>query len=368
MKRHSLFSIGFWPFIILLLLFSLFFALVLFSKWRPIEKDVASNAIASLKSENIQWASVETHNLGRTVYIKGTATSKAEADQAIELVKESWGVYEVEFDYDTQVVVIPDSPPSLNAIVTQGSIVLRGKVKDQQTIDRLLTQAGDIFGSDKVVNKLEVTKNTAALPTYPGFLKSLQGKGNTEPFSAAIADNTLTLSGQVVDNTIKEEIGANMARLTQLPIDNRIKVVLPPPPVEIVAEPEPIKEDICLSSVQTILSNGKINFATGKALINENSFELLNNIAEIATTCPDTNFIIGGHTDSIGKLESNNLLSEQRAQSVVNYLADLGLAEERFKAVGYGPSSPIADNNTKEGRAQNRRIEFKLPTKQNSTN
>jgi len=347
MKRHSLFSIGFWPFIILLLLFSLFFALVFFSKWRPIEKDVASNAIASLKSENIEWASVDTHNLGRTVIIKGTAASKAEADQAVNLAKESWGVHKVEFDYNTQVVIIPDSPPSLNAIVTQDSIVLRGKVRDQETIDRLLSQARDIFGNDNVVNKLEVTKNTAALPDYSGLLKSLQGKGNTAPFSAAIADNNLTLSGQVIDANSKKEIGDYMTKLTQLPIDNRIKVVLPPPPVKIVAELEPVKEDVCLSSVQTILSNGKINFATGKAIINENSFELLNNIAEIAKTCPDANFIIGGHTDSTGRLESNNLLSKKRAQSVVNHLVELGLTKERFKAIGYGPSKPIADNNTR---------------------
>ena len=240
-------------------------------------------------------------------------------------------------------------------------------MKDQETIDRLLTQAGNVFGKDNVVNKLEVTKHTAALANYPSFFKSLQGRGNTAPFSAAIANNSLTLSGQVVDANAKRGIGENMAKLTQLPIDNRIKVVLPAP-VEVVVEPEPVKEDICLSSVQAILSNGKINFATGKAIINQDSFELLNNIADIAKTCPDANFIIGGHTDSTGRLESNKLLSEQRAQSVVNHLVGLGLTKERFKAVGYGPSDPIADNNTREGRAQNRRIEFKLPTKQNSTN
>jgi len=359
------------PFIIqyiLLLLFSLFFALVLAFEWRTIEKDVAANATASLESKDIQWAKITTRDFGRTAVIQGTAASKSEADQTINLVEESWGVHKVEFDYDTQVVIIPDSPPSLNAIVTQGSIVLRGKIKDQETINRLLKQASDVFGKDNVVNKLEVTKNTAALENYPGFFKSLQGRGNTAPFSAAIANDSLTLSGQVVDANAKRGIGENMAKLTQLPIDNRIKVVLPAPVEVVVAEPEPVKEDICLSSVQAILNNGKINFATGKAIINQDSFELLNNIADIAKTCPDASFIIGGHTDSTGRLESNNLLSEQRAQSVVNHLVGLGLTKERFKAVGYGPSNPIADNNTREGRAQNRRIEFKLPTKQNSTN
>jgi len=370
MKRHSLLSIGFWPFIILLLLFSLFSAIVFAFEWRTIEKDVAANATTSLKSNNIQWASIETRNKGRTAIIHGTAASKAEADEAIDLTKKSWGVDEVEFNYDNQVVIIPDSPPSLNAILTHGSIVLRGKVRDKKTINRLLKQAGDVFGSDNVVNKLDVTKHTAALPSFPNFFEFLQGKGNTAPFSAAIANNSLTLTGQVVDTDTKTSIGTHMAKLTQLPVDNQIKVVLPP--VEVVVEPEPepepVKEDICLSSVQTILNNGKINFASGKAIINQNSYALLSDIAEIAKTCPNANFIIGGHTDSVGKLESNNLLSEKRAQAVVKHLAGLGLIEERFNAIGYGPSNPIADNNTKEGRAQNRRIEFTLPTTQNGTN
>jgi len=64
-------------------------------------------------------------------------------------------------------------------------------------------------------------------------------------------------------------------------------------------------------------------------------------------------------------------LSQQRSQAVVNHLVGLGLTEERFTPVGYGPNKPIGDNSSPEGREQNRRIEFLLkdaPNEQNSTN
>lgn len=364
MQRHTLFNIGLWPFILLLILFSLFYALVVAWDWRSIEQDVLSNANSSLEAEQIKWATLDTHDHGRTVVINGTAASKTEADHVIDLVKSSTGVHRVEFDYDTQVVVVPETPASLNAIVTKDSIVLRGKVKDQATIDRLLQQAKAVFGNDNVVNKLEVTKNTAALANFPDFFKSLKGKGNTVPFSAAIAEDRLTLSGQVVNEQTKQQIGKSLESLTQLEVDNRILVVLPPPE----PKPEPIKENVCLGLVQDVLSNGKINFATGKSTINEDSFELLDNIAAIAKRCPDSKFSIGGHTDSTGNIDSNIKLSEARAQAVVNHLAGLGLSIDQFKAVGFGPSKPVADNGTREGRAKNRRIEFTLQTKQNSSN
>ncbi|MDR1811981.1 MAG: OmpA family protein, partial [Candidatus Fibromonas sp.] len=65
-----------------------------------------------------------------------------------------------------------------------------------------------------------------------------------------------------------------------------------------------------------------------------------------------------GHTDNLGKAVTNQKLSENRAKAVVSYLATKGVKMNRMKAVGYGPSLPIADNATEEGRELNRRIEM----------
>jgi outer membrane protein OmpA-like peptidoglycan-associated protein len=67
---------------------------------------------------------------------------------------------------------------------------------------------------------------------------------------------------------------------------------------------------------------------------------------------------IAGHTDSRGSEDYNRRLSQGRTQAVVDYLISQGIAPHRLRAVGYGESRPIDTNDTEEGRAKNRRVEF----------
>jgi len=69
---------------------------------------------------------------------------------------------------------------------------------------------------------------------------------------------------------------------------------------------------------------------------------------------------IGGHTDNQGSATHNLVLSEKRADAVVKSLIDMGIPSARLKSKGYGFSIPVADNSTEEGRALNRRTEFKI--------
>ena len=73
---------------------------------------------------------------------------------------------------------------------------------------------------------------------------------------------------------------------------------------------------------------------------------------------PGLQYEVQGHTDSTGTRESNQKLSERRAQAIVDKLVELGIDASRLTAVGKGQYSPIADNATEEGRAQNRRVVF----------
>ena len=103
-----------------------------------------------------------------------------------------------------------------------------------------------------------------------------------------------------------------------------------------------------------------IQFENGKATIKKNSYKILNDIAKIFID--NSNYIVEvqGHTDNVGKYDYNVDLSERRAQSVRTYLIKQGVPAERLSAHGYGPDKPIADNKTKAGRAQNRRVEFNI--------
>lgn len=86
----------------------------------------------------------------------------------------------------------------------------------------------------------------------------------------------------------------------------------------------------------------------------------LNDVANILTQYTDTRVNIAGHTDSTGSVSYNQQLSERRAESVGNYLAQSGVARNRLYMTGHGPSQPVATNATEEGRAQNRRVEITL--------
>ena len=349
MKRNPLFCNGFWPFLFWLLLLPFILLLIVLAfEWHVIEDDVANNATNDLKSVDINWATVETFNDGRTATIKGVAPNKDEAELALDIVKNAKGVHIAKFQHD-KIEIQPASPAYLNAIVTANSIVLRGTLQDQDSIDRLLNEAYVIYGKDNVVNKLNIGENTSPLGQHKGLLAALYNKGNSAPFSASFVDGGVTLNGQVVNSDQKRAIGNKIARIVNVDITNNINVVLPI-----------IKRDECLDLVNELLSKGKINFETGKSLIHESSNKLLQSIANIAERCPKSSFEISGHTDSTGRLESNMQLSQKRAQAVVDHLANLGLNSERFRPVGYGPNKPFADNETVEGREKNRRIEFLL--------
>jgi outer membrane protein OmpA-like peptidoglycan-associated protein len=103
----------------------------------------------------------------------------------------------------------------------------------------------------------------------------------------------------------------------------------------------------------------KVRFARNMdRIIGPQSFAILNSIASVLKSRPAVKVRIEGHTDSVGSAQVNRSLSERRANSVTNYLIKQGIEPDRLEAVGYGPDRPIAANQTLEGRAANRRVEF----------
>ena len=139
----------------------------------------------------------------------------------------------------------------------------------------------------------------------------------------------------------------------------------------------PDKDDMCPDLVGTVANNGcpevteavkqalnayakTILFDTGKATIKDQSAEVLNNIIGILKEYPNARFSIDGHTDSVGSEKLNQELSQERASSVMNYLITNGIASNRLTHQGYGESKPLDSNNTRAGRANNRRVEISL--------
>lgn len=105
----------------------------------------------------------------------------------------------------------------------------------------------------------------------------------------------------------------------------------------------------------------QVQFATGSAKILSNSFKILDEVVKLMTVNKDVKLVaIEGHTDDRGSVTMNEKLSDDRANSVRQYLIDKGIHPDRLTAKGYGPAKPIADNKTNEGRQKNRRVEFHI--------
>jgi OmpA-OmpF porin, OOP family len=120
----------------------------------------------------------------------------------------------------------------------------------------------------------------------------------------------------------------------------------------------PVDPTVCQQLFTDLLSKGTIRFETGRADIDRDSAGLLDRLVEIAMRCPTANIEVAGHTDAAGEEVANQALSEKRAQAVINFLVQAGLSANRFTPAGFGSTQPLASNDTSDGRAQNRRIEF----------
>ena len=108
-----------------------------------------------------------------------------------------------------------------------------------------------------------------------------------------------------------------------------------------------------------IVIKEKIFFETNKSVIKEESFSLLNEIADLILENEDLRMIrVEGHTDGDGSDTYNLDLSQSRSESVVAYLVSRGVVQDRLDPAGFGERRPIADNETPEGKSQNRRVEF----------
>jgi len=159
-------------------------------------------------------------------------------------------------------------------------------------------------------------------------------------------------------------------RVASVPMGEANRMATPAPNVTCtlpatVTMPEGGAESRLLAFVQnpatkpgatTWFNTDQLSFDTGSATIRPRSEAEIDNIATILNSCPNVRMTIAGYTDSVGNQAANLRLSRDRANSVVSQLVGKGVPRDRLAAEGYGEESPVADNDTAEGRAQNRRV------------
>jgi outer membrane protein OmpA-like peptidoglycan-associated protein len=126
-----------------------------------------------------------------------------------------------------------------------------------------------------------------------------------------------------------------------------------------------IKRDLYLVPIEVgqVVRLNNIFFEFGRAELKQESFNELDRVVTLLTENPSMSIEIAGHTDNVGSDVDNLKLSQDRANAVVAYIVSKGISATRIVSKGYGESIAIADNSTEEGRAVNRRVEFKIINK-----
>jgi OOP family OmpA-OmpF porin len=245
------------------------------------------------------------------------------------------------------------APPyvfQVNKDPVAATLTFSGYVPDNSVHAALIEAAKRKFLNEKIVDNLK-----ASVGAPNGFANAvtaaLGALSRLSTGSLMISDREVKLSGDALYEAAAEEMKAGLPG--ELPQGWRaITEISTRPPASAV------DATVCQQLFAELLAIGKIRFLSGQANIDNDSRGLMDRLVEIALRCPTASLEIGGHTDIDGDEEANMRLSERRAQAVLDYMLRAGLPADRLVAVGYGQTQPVASNDTAEGKAQNRRIEF----------
>jgi OmpA-OmpF porin, OOP family len=230
------------------------------------------------------------------------------------------------------------------------TLTLSGYVPDNNVHAAIAAAAARKFFSEKVVDNLK-----ASIGAPSGFaaavVPALGALSRLSTGTLVVSDREVKLSGDALYDAAANQIRTVLAKDFPQGFQLKADVSVKPPSA-------PVDATVCQQLFSELLAKGKIRFESGRADIEPDSAGLLDRLIETALRCPTSNIEIAGHTDADGDDAFNRMLSEKRAQSVTDYLVKAGLPADRFTAVGYGSTQPVAANDTDEGKAQNRRIEF----------
>ena len=230
------------------------------------------------------------------------------------------------------------------------TLTLTGYVPDNTVHAAIAGAAKRKFFNEKVVDNLKASIGAPAR-FVNAVVPALGALSRLSTGTLVVSDREIKLSGDAFYEAAATQIRDNLAK--DFPQGWQLNADISVKPAA-----APVDATVCQQLFSDLLAREKIRFEAGRATIDPDSIGLLDRLVETALRCPNANIEIAGHTDADGHDAFNQSLSEKRAQAVTDYLVRAGLPANRFTAIGYGSTQPIAGNDTDEGKAQNRRIDF----------
>jgi OOP family OmpA-OmpF porin len=227
-----------------------------------------------------------------------------------------------------------------------GQVVASGTVADEASKTAVLAKLREVYGADKVLDQITIGQVTTPA-NWSDYVQKLitpdlkqVSKGQLK-----IDGTTVSVRGEVANEAQRQRIASDFAtRLNPTyTVTNGLRVSAADQGV-----------------LDRTLANRIVEFESGQAVLTPAGRAILDEMGAAMLKLKGQKVEIIGHTDNVGLRTSNQNLSQARAEAVRNYLAGKGIPAETLVASGSGPDRPIASNDTVEGRARNRRIEFRM--------
>jgi OOP family OmpA-OmpF porin len=228
-----------------------------------------------------------------------------------------------------------------------GKVVVSGTVPDEPTRAAILAGVRTLYGAERVVDQLGIDKLVAP----PNWIQHVQRVLTPELKQVTqgqlrISGNVVELSGRIGSDAVRQQLIAQMVSRLDNPtytVRDGLRAAAP-----------------TQQMLDAAVARRTIAFEPGHAALTPSGMQVLDELAPLLRQLAGRRFEVVGHTDDRGLREANLQLSAARAESVKAYLVNKGIPAADIQTSGAGPDRPIADNLSPEGRARNRRIEFRV--------
>jgi OmpA-OmpF porin, OOP family len=229
---------------------------------------------------------------------------------------------------------------------TPSPIVVTGTVASEAVRAEIVSKLKSLYAPQEVIDQLKVG-NVAAPPEWGTRVVQLLTPSlkQVSKGQLSLVGSSVEVVGQIASETQRQQLSAEMRK--SLPSHYTVKDAL-----QVAAQEQNLLDQTLANRIIEFESNKAALKPTGKAILDEMAAALLK--------IGGKKVELIGHTDAQGRPASNLTLSQARAQAVRIYLIEKGVPPALLSATGVGASNPIASNDTEDGRARNRRIEFRI--------